>query len=216
MEMSESIAKFAEALAKAQGAMEGAKKDSDNPFFKSKYADLASVWDCCRKPLSENGLAVVQSVSSDEHGITLNTMLAHSSGEWVRDSFFVPCQKKDAQSYGSACSYARRYALQAMVGIPSIDDDGESTMKRTPEPPQQQPRQQPQTPPPATVKDEPKPMSEAQRKKLFAMMKTAGLENDECKDFFAFVNPKTGNAVSQFIEHFDTLKSEWDEARKAA
>lgn len=121
---SESIGKIAEALAKAQGSIRGAVKDAANPFFKSRYADLASVMDACRGPLSENSLAVVQFPRTVEGGVEVETMLAHSSGEWMCESLFLPTAKYDAQGIGSAITYARRYALASVAGVCPEDDDG--------------------------------------------------------------------------------------------
>lgn len=116
---------LAAALAKAQGAMEGAKKGSDNPFFKSKYADLAEVWKACRAVLSENGLSVAQVTKiADDGSMYLETMLLHSSGESIAGQYPIEPVKKDPQGMGSAITYARRYALAAMVGVAQEDDDG--------------------------------------------------------------------------------------------
>lgn len=125
-----SIAKLAEALAKAQGMMKPATKDSKNPHFNSKYADLASVMEACREPLSKNGLAVLQRVSTVPEGVKLTTMLVHSSGEWVRDRAVFPVQQRTAQGLGSAITYARRYALAALVGVAAEDDDGNAASGR--------------------------------------------------------------------------------------
>lgn len=127
METSESIGQLALALSKAQGMIRGAIKDSSNPFFKSKYADLSSVWDACREPLSKNELSVIQ-IPSD---IGVETVLAHSSGEWIRGFLKICPVKNDAQSIGSALTYARRYALAAMVGIAPEDDDGNMATGKT-------------------------------------------------------------------------------------
>ncbi len=123
MNKSESIKELAAALAKAQGQIHGAKKDTDNPFFKSKYADLASVWDACRQPLSDNGLCVTQMARSIEGGVEVETMLMHASGEFVSESLAIPVAKQDAQGFGSALTYCRRYGLSAIVGIAPEDDD---------------------------------------------------------------------------------------------
>ena len=80
---SDSIGALAAALSKAQADITGALKDSSNPFFKSKYADLASCWDACRKQLAANGLSVIQTTQMTEQGLMLVTTLAHSSGEWI-------------------------------------------------------------------------------------------------------------------------------------
>lgn len=131
MEKSETIKELAAALAKAQSEIAGAKKDSSNPFFKSSYADLESVWSACREPLTKNGLSVSQLLGSGEDGIYLTTILLHSSGEFISDRVKIPVAKpNDPQALGSATSYARRYALAALVGIYQTDDDGESAMNR--------------------------------------------------------------------------------------
>lgn len=118
--------KLAAALAKAQGAMSTAKKDSTNPHFKSRYADLASVWEACRKPLTDNGLSVAQLLGYQDGTLGIRTILMHESGESL-DGFAPLLEKKDAtpQQLGSAITYMRRYSLMAMVGIaPDDDDDG--------------------------------------------------------------------------------------------
>ena len=132
MDKSDSIKELAAALSKAQGMIEGAIKDSANPFFKSKYADLASVWAAIRKPLSVNGLSVTQFVEDAEHGIGVHTTLMHSSGEWVSGKFAMPVSKIDAQGIGSAITYARRYALAAVCGVAPEDDDGNAATKAAP------------------------------------------------------------------------------------
>lgn len=128
---SETIGKLAEALSKAQGAMSHAHRDKANPYFKSKYADLASCWDACREPLSKNGLSVSQIVHQTEKGMILESMLMHISGEWISGELPIIVAKQDAQSLGSAITYMRRFALCALVGIAPSDDDGESAMGRT-------------------------------------------------------------------------------------
>ena len=123
MTHSEQINELAMALAKAQGQIEGAKKDSINPHFKNRYADLASVWDACREALTKNGLSVVQSAENNESGYGVTTMLLHTSGQWMRGTLYLKPMKDDAQGAGSALTYARRYALSSMVGIAPEDDD---------------------------------------------------------------------------------------------
>lgn len=118
------IGKLALALSKAQAAMKGAVKDSENPHFKSKYADLASVWDACREALTKNELSVIQLTSGGPETVTVTTILAHSSGESVSTALTIRPMKADAQGLGSAISYGRRYSLAAMVGVAPEDDDG--------------------------------------------------------------------------------------------
>ena len=135
MNHSETIGELTEALAKAQGKLTYAVKDSANPFFKSKYADLESVWDACRSPLSENGLSVMQFPGEFIDGcMSLTTILAHSSGEWISQEMSVPVTKPDAQGAGSALTYMRRYALAAVVGVVQADDDGNAASNPTSKP----------------------------------------------------------------------------------
>lgn len=134
MKTSESINEISAALAKAQGEMTNALKDKANPFFKSTYADLASVLDACKQPLSKNGLSVVQVHDMLEDGtMILVTRLCHSSGQWVEGRMPMYPTKKDSQGIGSASTYCRRYALAAMVGIGSEDDDGNAACRPVPQ-----------------------------------------------------------------------------------
>ena len=130
MQTSDQINDIATALAKAQGEMGGALKDSANPFFKSKYADLSSVWDACRAPLSKHGLAIVQSPSADGVRVSVDTLLTHTSGQWMRGTVSVNAKEDSPQAVGSAITYLRRYALQSFAGVAPEDDDAEAAMNR--------------------------------------------------------------------------------------
>jgi hypothetical protein len=130
MQHSEHINELASALAKAQGEVTGALKDSANPFFKSRYADLASCWDACREPLSKNGLAIIQSPEVNAEGLTLTTLLTHSTGQWIKNVFRIMPKDDTPQGVGSALTYARRYALTALIGIAQVDDDGNAASGR--------------------------------------------------------------------------------------
>ena len=133
MEKSESINELAAALSKAQGSMGGAIRGAKNPFFKSSYSDLSSVIEASRIPLAENGLSFVQATEpSDKEEVRIITVLMHSSGQWVSSTIAIPVSKADAQGYGSAITYAKRYGLQALLGIPSEDDDGNAAAKNRP------------------------------------------------------------------------------------
>ena len=123
--MSEQVNEIFSALSKAQGKIQPAYKDKSNPYFKSKYADLASTWDACRQPLCEQGLCVIQTPQETEKGTSLVTILGHSSGQWIKGEIDLPLLKKDPQSIGSILTYFRRYCLQAMAGVAPEDDDGE-------------------------------------------------------------------------------------------
>lgn len=129
MQTSEVITELATALSKAQGEISNAIKNSANPHFKSRYADLAAIWDVIREPFAKNGLSVIQSfgVQFLEKGgavVTTKTLLMHSSGQWFRDEFPLRVAKDDPQAIGSATTYGRRYTLQAIGGVAGEDDDG--------------------------------------------------------------------------------------------
>ena len=130
METSQAINELAAALAHAQGEMENAVRDSSNPFFKSKYADLASVREACRVPFAKHGLSVVQSPSSDGSCVSVETLLLHVSGQWIRGTASARAKDDQPQSIGSAITYLRRYALQSFAGVAPEDDDGEAATSR--------------------------------------------------------------------------------------
>lgn len=130
MRQSESIKELATALCAAQKEMGGAVKDAANPFFKSKYADLTSVVKAIKEPFANHGLSYTQFPCAGERAVGVITRLMHSSGEWLEHEYMLPMVKADPQSAGSAITYARRYALQAMAGIPTADDDAESAILR--------------------------------------------------------------------------------------
>mgnify|MGYP003661979034 CR=1 FL=1 len=125
MKTSEDIKDIASALHLAQGHMTGAKKDSKNPFFKSNYSDLTSVMQAISKPFFDNGLSFVQGAEFQEGMIAIVTRLMHTSGQWIESTTLLPAIKNDPQAYGSAITYGKRYSLQALVGVPSVDDDGQ-------------------------------------------------------------------------------------------
>lgn len=133
MQTSESIGNLAKALAAVQGSLQPAVKDADNPFFKTKYADLSSVWNSCRELLSKNGLAVIQGNSIGLDGtVIVETMLTHTSGEWVRSELALPLAKHDPQGVGSAVTYGRRYGLAAIIGVVAdVDDDANHASGKT-------------------------------------------------------------------------------------
>jgi hypothetical protein len=127
---SATIAELAKALSKAQAEMEGAMKDSVNPHFKSRYADLAAAWDACRQPLTKHGLAVLQLPRAEGPQVTITTLLTHESGEYIGEALTLTAQQNTPQGIGSAITYGRRYGLMALVGIAPEDDDGEAAEGR--------------------------------------------------------------------------------------
>lgn len=118
------VPELTKALVKAQAVMSAASKSSTNPHFGSKYADLSSIIEAVRKPLTDNGLAFVQLLTSNQDGVTVTTRLLHVSGESIEASCWMPVVQKTPQGYGSAGTYCKRYSLSALVGVASEDDDG--------------------------------------------------------------------------------------------
>lgn len=155
------------ALSKAQGDMKPAVMDSKNPHFNSKFASLTAVQDAYRGPLAKNGLAITQMVESDENGYTIQTILGHASGQYISSTFRLMVTKQDMQGLGSAVTYARRYAISALLGVVDTeDDDAEASLNRS------KPQAQRPTPTPkaagAAVKNQ-APASMAQIKQISAL-----------------------------------------------
>jgi hypothetical protein len=132
MNRSDSIKELATALNKAQGEFQHARKETKNEYFKSNYADLASCIDAAKKPLADNGLSVSQIIDiTDDGHMILETILMHTSGEFLSGRSYLNPLKNDPQSFGSVCSYFRRYAFSAITGIAADDDDGNSASGTT-------------------------------------------------------------------------------------
>jgi len=130
MNQSESINKLAPALVAAQAEIGGAVKGSENPFFKSQYADLNTVILALKPIFVKHGFAVIQLPVSDGNGVGVSTRVQHESGEFIEESFTLPLAKGDPQTAGSAITYAKRYALKALGLMPDLDDDAEGAMFR--------------------------------------------------------------------------------------
>ena len=129
IQFSESIANLSAAITAAQSQMANAKKTSANPHFRSKYADLSEVLEVAKKPLNDNGLAIMQFPTTDPERselVGVETLISHSSGEWIRSVLFLQLTKIGPQPAGSAITYARRYSLAAILGIAQEDDDGQT------------------------------------------------------------------------------------------
>lgn len=126
MTTSEQVDKIFPALIKAQSEMGNAKKTSANPFFKSKYADLAEIIEVSKIVLTENGLGIIQSPIGNGNNIGVTARIIHESGQWIEDTITITPTKNDPQQAGSAITYARRYQLAALFNIAQEDDDGNS------------------------------------------------------------------------------------------
>lgn len=176
------IAKIADALSKAQSEFETVVKDSDNPYFKSEYADLATIIKATKTALSKNGLAIIQSPGAIvENKVLLTSMLVHSSGEWFRGETMMPMSKPDAQGMGSALTYARRYAYQSLVSVAGeSDDDGNAAAGKT----------QSDRGGKSTDKNEAtgRNINTTQQRAFWAAVKTAGKTPDQVAEYFKSLN----------------------------
>ena len=135
MKRSETQSEILKALAQFHKNIIQPKKDANNPFFKSKYVPLENVTEVIDKVAPEYGLAYAQEAltNADKGMVGVTTLLTHESGEWIEfDPLFLKADKQTAQGYGSAITYARRYALSSAFGIASeTDDDGNETTTQT-------------------------------------------------------------------------------------
>lgn len=125
------VDKIFPALIKAQSEMGKAKKTSNNPFFKSKYADLAEIIDVTKDVLTANGLGIIQSPGGNGSQITVTARIIHISGQWIEDTLTLNATKNDPQQAGSAITYGRRYQLAALFNIAQEDDDGNCASGKT-------------------------------------------------------------------------------------
>lgn len=127
--------KICAAFVKAQSQFGAALKTSTNPHFKSRYADLAAVVEAVIDALNKNGIGMMQQTFECENGVIVETVFIHESGEELRSGkLHVPASKHDAQGYGSALTYARRYSLLTATGIAPEDDDGNAATQQKPKP----------------------------------------------------------------------------------
>lgn len=127
MEKSESINEIGGALLAFHKEVSNIAKTSENPFFKSKYADLSSILDAIKEPLQKSGLSFVQ-FPTGEYGLT--TLLIHGeSGEWIKGEYSLKPAQETPQGRGSAITYQRRYALCSILGLNTEDDDGEAATR---------------------------------------------------------------------------------------
>lgn len=189
MNKSEQINELAAALVKFHGTATNPKKNSTNPHFKSRYADLAEVISVSRIPLAECGLSIMQFDSFENGLVSVETMLVHISGQWISSVLSLPCQKQDAQGVGSALTYARRYSWSAICGLAQDDDDGNAAVSGN------QQRQQP------TMQKTPYTLEMAQAKAAEWVERSIPLQN-----LLAGIRSK--HTLSQDVELFikDTLE----------
>ena len=197
MRQSDTIKELATALSSFQGKITSVSKDSINPFFKMKYASLNSIWEHIREPLSNCGLSVVQGGEPEfsEGHMVVNTLLLHTSGEWILSSLPIkPTKEKDGklldndspQGIGSAITYARRYGLSAILGlVADEDDDGEVS----------QARQKVETKAPQETKQEATPPPTESQSNPFEPESNA-VDHNWLKETLGIIKWKEGTALS--------------------
>ena len=203
---SESTKEIATALSSFQGKMTAVKKDATNPFYKSKYASLDTIWETIRKPLSENGLAITQTMGIyDTTNSVLTTTLYHTSGEWVSGELLLNPVKNDPQGLGSAITYARRYSRSAILGLVSDDDDDANTATK----PAQEAKAPVETPQKSETIDG---ITLPQTKKIHATAKEKGLSPESARSYmqktFKKLSTKelTKEEASTMIEFLEEIK----------
>ena len=207
MQRSESIKNIAKALAQFQAEVRNPANTESNPFYRSKYAPLSDILNLTRPILSRHGLSVLQSPSGDGQNVTVTTLITHESGEWIEsEPLTLKADKATAQGAGSAITYARRYALSAMLGISSEDDDDgnfASGNKGNANPVKADKK------PTAAKTDKATP---AQLKKIYAMANELKVDSDEMKNMMQSYFEKdsskdlTKAEASKLIEILNGLK----------
>lgn len=199
--MSDQVNELAGALSKAQSEMGHAAKDAKNPHFRAEYATLASVLDAVRPVLAKHGISFVQPAGDDDRGnVVVETVLFHSSGQWMRSDISCAPSKRDAQAIGSVVSYLRRYSLCSMVGIAQADDDAEGEQDRrkagrgadvqVPPPQRQKPPAPQQSPAPTD----------------FWSSDTLRIAAQDAKDLFAKLRARAAEAPT--LESIDKLEAD--------
>lgn len=172
-------AKICAAFVKAQAEIEKAIKEKNNPHFRSKYADLGAVVDAIKPALEKHGLGFFQKFHEDHDGVTVETIIVHESGETLSNGVLsVPATKKDAQGFGSATTYARRYSLQAAFGVAPEDDDGNAASQR------REPAQQAQAP----VTRSPEPITDARLTKAIGAILAGKYNTARLRAEFSLTN----------------------------
>lgn len=186
---------YVAALSKVQSTIKPAKKDRENPFFKSHYATLVSVHEACSKALTDNGFAVTQGGVHEAGKNYLRTVLHHKGGYSEAYDFPLIEDLSNPQKMGSAVTYARRYSLAAIVGvIVDEDDDGAEASKATEKPAAQNSSR---TAPAAQPSGDVRRVTEPMNKRFYAIAKSAGKSDEEIRDYQSLVlNLEKGQRIA--------------------
>lgn len=191
MKLSDSIANISKSLSLFQEEVQDPAKNSDNPFFKSKYVELDDLLQATRPVLAKHGLSVLQEpTSQDGQTVSIKTIILHLSGEWIEfEPLTLKAVKSDPQGIGSAITYGRRYSLSSILGVAwDADDDGNGASGKDKGKPAQKPEQsaQPQG-------------SSVKWPAFWANMKTFGLAEDEVHKIVSEVMKKEVTSLSEVI-----------------
>lgn len=202
LQKSETVSEIAKAVLAVQGQLKPAVKDSRNPFYKSTYADLNSCWDAIRELLQANGLVVIQMPgTSGDMRPTLTTLLLHTSGEYFMDEAILLIDKPNAQGYGSAVTYYRRYGLSAVIGLISDDDDGAAASGTTGTPPAKETK--------ATAKATSKRLEQAPTLEQAQSTATARAKAEVEKQGEEIMTEQAWGAVKKELEQFNLNDTEF-------
>lgn len=188
--------KIYQAIIKFQSQLKPINKDSENPFFKSSYADLSSILQSVMPLLTSHGLGIVQPMRVTDNGTILITRIVHDSGEFIESEMFLP-HNPDPQKYGSLISYYKRYQLSAMLSIATRDEDDDANKVAQPQRPAPQTRQAPPAQQSFTPENKPQgnapvPASDAQKKAMTAMniYFSPDITKNEASKLIAMANEK--------------------------
>lgn len=182
MNKSEQTNELSAAMAKAQAEMKIAEKNGLNPHFKNHFSTIADIWKASVPALSKNGLSVVQSTEATDDGrCFLVTLLLHTSGQWISGRYPIISMKQDPQSLKSAITYAKRATWDAMVGLASEEDDDDGNAASESEQKRAAPASK--SPNPQQGSGDPKGISDAQIKRLYAICKAKGWTESQLKSY---------------------------------
>ena len=199
IERSENILSLAVALLKAQKEMGAALKNAENPYYKSRYSDFKAVIDTVKEPLNTNGISFLQAVEGDSENPTVETILLHESGQYFCIKTPIYCLKpNDPQAFGKGITYSKRYALQALLGLPSEDDDAESAMNRGDKAK-------------STTKSTPQAQKKSNAIVEQAFFSFTTEQKDNCLEGFEYSKEKF---VAAIIKHFKALPTRKDSIKK--
>jgi len=214
MNKSESIQNIAKALVGFQSEVKNPANTANNPFFKSKYAPLPEILNDIRPLLSKHGLSLLQSPSGDGDKIVITTLLMHESGEWIETCpLILKADKATAQGAGSAITYGRRYALSAVLGISSEDDDDGNQATKTVDKKTTTATAEETIKPLPTKPQNGELLSDAQRKKIYAMTTKISIKSEDVKKMmlqrYKVDDSKqlTKKQASDFIEFLGKLEN---------